>query len=244
MSRTQEEKLTSNKALSRARHCDSTWSFSYWKREALMNSWGQYRDFVIQQWAFNFKDEPYPAETPLDLVAAKIMYHLDKQEKDAKQIVPSPSWTRNYKAAMKMDLQAFDAGMRTLLEISIKHREISPEKEQEMKVKRKAAAEKAQKTKSEKNPNKGPKKGATWFGLFKANHAAKLTDAELAKAMTKAMNDGHVYTEQEVVKNRGFYNFGAFGKNYPKPSNALEQFKDEKEKKSEKKPTAKKVSKK
>lgn len=235
MSRTKEEKLTSTKALSRAKHCDTTWSFSYWKREALMNSWGQYRDFIVQQWAFNFK-EPFPSDAPLDLVSAKIMYHLDKQEKDAKHLKPSPSWERNYKAAMKMDLQAFDADMRTLLEISIKHRELSPEKEQEMKVKRKAAAEKAQKTKSEKAVNKGPKKGATWYGLFKANHSAKLTDAELAKAMTKAMNDGHVYTEQEVVKNRSFYNFGAFGKNYPKPAKPLEQFKDEKEDKAEKKP--------
>lgn len=234
MSRSKDEKALSKRVLANVRHCDTTWAYSRWKREARMGSDSAYRTFVLQQYKLNFGEDA-PQGVHVELLDAKNMYHVEGEEKKKNGIEPSPKWLKNYKAAMKLDLQGFDADLKTLLEIGIKHRSTDPEKEQEMKMKRKAAAEKAQNTKAERTPNKGPKKGATWYELFKANHTKKLTDSELAEAMTKAMNDGHVYTEQEVVKNRGFYNFGGFGKNYPKPSKALEQFKDEKPAKAEKK---------
>lgn len=238
MSRSKEEKALTKKALAQARHCDTSGSYSHWKREARFEGDSALRTFILQQYKLNFNQEP-PADVHWKLLDAKNAYFIEMNEKRLAGRELSPKFLQNHKAAMEFNLQGFHPDMKALLELDIKHREIDPEKEQEMKVKKQKAVEKAQKTKAEKNANKGPRKGETWFNLFKANHAKKLTDPELAKAMTKAMDDGHVYTEQEVVKNRGFYNFGAFGKRFPKPAKALEQFKDEADEKEEKKPAAK-----
>lgn len=206
---------------------ENAWVWECRLREAKMSGEPAVKRLVLEQWdAWGLGI--IPEKTGLVLLETKVAYVIDMHQRKVEKFPITERFLRNHKAAMRLDLQGFDPDMKRVLGINIEHRSQSPEQEEAMKVKRKAAAEKAQVTKAKNNPSKGPKKGATWFGLFKANHSAKLTDAALAKAMTKAMGDGHTYTEQEVVKNRGFYNFGGFGKNYPKPKAALEQFKDEK----------------
>lgn len=207
-----------------------TWVWECRLRAAKMESEGAVKRLIEQQWKCWF-GQPVPEKVDRVLLEVKLAYAIDFFQKKTEGKPIKDSFLKNYKAAMALDLDGFDKDMRQVMRIDIQHRGTSPEQEEQMKVKRKAAAEKAQATKAKNNPSKGPKKGATWYELFKANHAKKLTDTELAKAMTKAMGDGHTYTEQEVVKNRGFYNFGGFGKNYPKPKTALDQFKAEVKKK-------------
>lgn len=206
-----------------------SWIWECRLRAARMESDAAVKRLIAEQWQLWF-GQPVPEKDQV-LLEVKLAYAIDFHEKNQQKKKLSESFLQNYKAAMAMLPEGFDKDMRQVMRIDTAHRGTSPEKEMEMKVKRKAAAVKATATKQKNNPNKGPRKGATWYGLFKANHSAKLTDAELAKAMTKAMGDGHTYTEQEVVKNRGFYNFGGFGKNFPKPKAALDQVKAEVKKK-------------
>lgn len=219
-------RTVTKKALKDVRRLDTSSAWLRELREARFEGIGSLKRIVSQQWALHFGGEP-PEGIHLVLLETKLGYHIEHEQKKAQGLPIVGKFLRNYKAAMEFSLQGFDADMRFYLELGMKYQGVSPEKEEEMKVKRKAAAVKAQATKAKSEVNKGPKKGATWVGLFQANYKKQLTDAELAKAMTKAMGDGHSYTEQEVVKNRGFFNFGGFGAKYPKPKTALQQFKDE-----------------
>lgn len=220
------KKVISQKAMRNVRHCDTV---AMWLREvrlARIDGPEAHKRFVYQQWALTFKTEP-PADVNVVLLEVKVAYKIEFDERRAKGQTLSKKFLKNYDAAMKFDVQGFNADMLFYLEMTMKYRGLTPEKEQEMKAKRKAGAVKAQATKAKNNPVKGPRKGATWHALFSENFSKKRTDAELAKEMTKRMGGGYKYTEAEVIKNRGFFNFGAFGKNLAKPKVALGQFKEE-----------------
>lgn len=217
---------TTKKALQNVHRCDTSWMWEREKREASMSN--SEKKFVLQQWELHFKTDP-PESVSWILLKEKLAYHIAHEENLVKGRVESDKFKRNYKAAMELDLQGFHPDSRYLLELSMKYKGVSPEKEQEMKAKKKQAGAKAAATRKAREGNKGPKKGETWHGLLSANFSKKLTDEELAAAMTKAMGTGEKFTTDQVIKARGFFNFGALSPKLDKPKTALKQYRDGKE---------------
>lgn len=217
------KKIISKKALKDVKPCMDPWKWSTRLREA--ENQKRVKQFIYQQWVLIFGSQP-PENVSLTLLRIKISYHLEYERNKANNKPMSDGFLKNYKAAMALNLQGFDESMRYILEMHIKNKELTPEEEEEMKIKKKKAVEKAKATKAEnaKGEVKGPKKGETWASILQANYKAKLSDKKLAELMTKAMKNGHIYTEQEVVKARGFFNFGALSSKVKKPVKPLQKF--------------------
>lgn len=208
------KRLLSKKQLKKV---DTVSSYNEWSlglKKAQEKSITAHREFVFQQWAKIFGGEL--PKKDLHLLELKIGYHLQYEEKKAKGETLSPKSLQNYKAAMEMNVQKFHPEFRSILDILLKSKN---QKENTMKAKKKAV-----KKESAVKISKGPKKGETWAALLTENFKKKLNDTQLAAEMTKRMNDGTVYTEAQVLKSRGFFNFGALSSKIEKPKTKLVQF--------------------
>lgn len=185
----------------------------------------QWKAFILQQWLLAFNEAP-PQGVGFQLLALKLKYHLNHEEAIAQGRALSQRFLRNYKAAMGLSLQGFEAELRYLLESKINAVKSTQTEEQKM-ANKKQAVVKAQATKAKKTEGqpKGPAKGATWVGLFQEQPKVLRTDTQIAAEFKKRMGGTVDVCEKDVVKSRGFYNFGAFGKKFPAPKVALKEYK-------------------
>lgn len=235
------KKALTKKALAVVGRCEKYCDYSFKLRD-LRTKGGEssVMPFVAQQYKLWYNEDP-PTDQPNKLIEIKVGYKILIHDIKGRGEEPSPEVLKNYKASQNFNLKGFDKEMQSLLKIAIKKTQISQEKEEEMTKVRKKAAAKAQATKAAKSGGKKITKGETWGAILKENFKKKLTDEQLAKEMTKRMGDGNTYTEDQVKKARGFFNFGALSSKVEKPSEPLKQFGGASSSSAKKKATVSKV---
>lgn len=217
------KKALTKKALLSVGKYDNYWKWSSKLKELNLKGGTKSKSiFIYQQYKLWFNEEP-PEGIADKLIELKIGYTILKNEIENKGKKLSNKCLKNYRAAMNLNLVDFDYDMRFCIKSAINQRELSPEQEEEMKVKRKKAVKKAQATRQAKTGTKKTK-GETWAGILQENYKKKLNDTALAKEMTKRMGDGVKYNDSHVIKARGFFNFGALSSKVAKPNKPLQQY--------------------